>query len=315
MKKRVITISIISTILLAIIITLAVLFGAVFCLKHQNVVFVSDEDKAEILLQYNEITNEETIAQDIIKTAKLKANQSIFKQNIALATQNIEKAYPYIKVSKITAVSINTFEIRLKARYEMFCYKLAENKFLVLDEDLKVLKIEDTQKEGLIFIKSEKVKETLNKDNLFNVEEISKNFLNVSDSVEEGDFVGTEYYQNIFSNLYASIYKTVKLKDEEGNLNYVERGDIKNLIESVEFKLGYSYERMVLTLNYSCQNESYNFVLDIVKPNENLEHKINLCFSSLPTLIENGKQSGTLRYYYNENHEEVCEFFSPSLLP
>ena len=134
-KGAIISISIISAILLLFII----LFGVVFRLHHQNVIYLDDVGIG---------------SEDIVKAGGLKNGRSTLFLNTDEARENIEKAYPFVKVVQISIKSAITIEITVTSRHQMFYYRADKENCFILDEDLKVLTKSSAEQdlEGLIDI-------------------------------------------------------------------------------------------------------------------------------------------------------------------
>lgn len=278
-KAKIILISV----LVGLIAVIAVLFGAVFCLRQEEVVITTNEANIEIN------------SEQIIKTAGLKHGTSIFMLDKESAINNIEKSYPYLKVVQVKTVSVVKIQIYVRSRVEMF-YANNLNKYYVLDEELKVLRVLETGfDEGI-------------EDELNSLIELKLDNLGITSNTVAGDILSTDYYRQVMSNLYTSIYKTVKLDiNSDGETEYLSRADITNLIDSVEFDVGYSldgeYVRIILHMNSGVK-------IDIGKPEENLEYKINFCFSAYNKLTETEKQSGRIKYYYTADGTAKAGYFS-----
>ncbi len=290
-KKQIILISTLS-VLTAIVLVLTILFAAVFCLRHVEVAFISEQDKQEMLSLYEDFND-----QTIIDLANLNVGKSIFTQNTQQAQDNIEsyKNNPYIKVTRITAKNINTFQIRLAVRHEMFSYNYL-SKYYVLDDQLKVLRVETEKPEGLIEINPTQTNEVSKIETVTNI-------LNVTNETDVCNFLARGYYQSIFTNLYSSMYSTVVIEDGE-TANYVDYKNINSVIKDVSFTMGYSYEKLILNVTLP----QANFTIEIGKPNSNLQHKINSCFSLANNLIKEGKSIQTIRYYFNGNGGDVLDY-------
>lgn len=277
-KAKIITISIVLSILALILI----LFGAVFCLYKQDVVFIGDRSSTI------DITNEE-----IIESAGLKKGRPIFSLDKETAMNNIERTYPYLKVIQINTVSAIRIEISVRERYEMYyTYSDSTKKYYVLDEELKVLRMSDIEPIGITKLESS----ILGEDML--------DILGITSNTIVSDFLSTENYRGITYNLFVSMYNTVMI-DDAGTDRYVDREDIKSLITKLQFAKGYTleetYDRVILNL-------SNGFIVDIGKPQENFQDKVNICFSALDTLIENGETSGTIKYTYLDDGAERINF-------
>lgn len=277
-KSKIITISIVLSILALILI----LFGAVFCLYKQDVVFIGDRSSTI------DITNEE-----IIESAGLKKGRPIFSLDKETAMNNIERTYPYLKVIQINTVSAIRIEISVRERYEMYyTYSDSTKKYYVLDEELKVLRISNIEPIGITKLESS----ILGEDML--------DILGITSNTIVSDFLSTENYRGITYELFVSMYNTVMI-DDAGTDRYVDREDIKSLITKLQFAKGYTleetYDRVILNL-------SNGFIVDIGKPQENFQDKVNICFSALDTLIENGETSGTIKYTYLDDGTERINF-------
>lgn len=277
-KAKIITISIVLSILALILI----LFGAVFCLYKQDVVFIGDRTSTI------DITNEE-----IIESAGLKKGRPIFSLDKETAMNNIERTYPYLKVIQINTVSAIRIEISVRERYEMYyTYSDSTKKYYVLDEELKVLRMSDIEPIGITKLESS----ILGEDML--------DILGITSNTIVSDFLSTENYRGITYKLFVSMYNTVMI-DDAGTDRYVDREDIKSLITKLQFAKGYTleetYDRVILNL-------SNGFIVDIGKPQENFQDKVNICFSALDTLIENGETRGTIKYTYLDDGAERINF-------
>lgn len=277
-KAKIITISIVLSILALILI----LFGAVFCLYKQDVVFIGDRTSTI------DITNEE-----IIESAGLKKGRPIFSLDKETAINNIERTYPYLKVIQINTVSAIRIEISVRERYEMYyTYSDSTKKYYVLDEELKVLRISNIEPIGITKLESSILGEEM------------LDILGITSNTIVSDFLSTENYRGITYELFVSMYNTVMI-DDAGTDRYVDREDIKSLITKLQFAKGYTleetYDRVILNL-------SNGFIVDIGKPQENFQDKVNICFSALDTLIENGETRGTIKYTYLDDGAERINF-------
>lgn len=275
-------IAIISTVV-GILAIIAILFGVVFCLRREEVVVVNNEANIEIS------------SSEIINSAGLKHGTSIFMLDKDTAINNIEKEFPYIKVIQIKTVSVIKVEIRVRSRVETF-YVQNQNKYYILDEELKVLRILET---GI----DENIEETLNNLIVLNLSD-----LGITSNTVAADFLSTKYYRQVINDLYGALYSTAMLDlDSDGQTEYLSRADIIDVIDSVEFDVGYSldeaYTRVILNLNNG-------FKIDIGKPEENLSYKVNVCFSAYNKLSEEQKATGSIKYYYTAEGEAKAGYFA-----
>ena len=220
-------------------------------------------------------------ANDIIKTANLKNGVSIFMLDKQAATKRIEAEYPKLKVVQIKTVNLVSVEICVRSRVEMF-YCEFEGQFYLLDEDLKLLEIVDVEPD-LIKIDFD---------------------LNIKTETKICDFVGTNSERKLTYNFVWGMLRAVK---KSAGDEYIDRADIKEMIATFNLVNGYSlnqsYKRMVLETDYGV-------VIDIAKPENDIENKLNKCFSALNSLTDEQKQAGTLKLTYNDSNVEVFGYIN-----
>jgi len=250
MKKGKITLILIICFL--VILNIA-LFGFVFILRKQSVEFQSELHVSE---------------QEIIDTANLKNGASILLIDKEEAINNIEQTYANIKVVQIKTVNVCEIVIVLRQRYELYYFTDA-GKHYILDEDLKLLRITETEPTDLI-----KVNTTIS----------------INANTKVCNFLGTEEQKETLLNFYKAMYSAA-IKSE----NAQARIDICNLISEIE-----------LRDNILLATTSYGVILDIAKPNHELTNKINICFSTINKLISTGDSllGRTIKIYYNVGSEE-----------
>lgn len=277
-KAKIITIAIVLSILALILI----LFCAVFCLYRQDVVFIGERNNTV------KITDEQ-----IIETAGFRTGRSIFSLDKDKAIENIEQTYPYLKVVQINTVSAIRIEIRVRERYEMY-YAADEinQNYYILDEELKVLQITDFEPTGITKLESSLLGDA-------NID-----ILGITGNTVVSDFLANTHFRSLTDNLFVAMYNTVMI-EEDGVDRYVTRDDIKTLVTYVQFARGYtlqeSYDRIIITT-------SRGFIIDIGKPDSNLENKVNICFNAIDALIERGESGGTIKVTYLDNGEERYNF-------
>lgn len=261
-------------IFIVIIALFGVLFGAVFCLRTQNVTFLDGE-----MLSVNK--------KEIVSIANFKNGESIFLLDKEAAINKIEKKYPEIKVVHIKTTGVTSINIMLRRREKMFYTEYLDNYYIV-DEDLKVLEI------------LEKVEEPMNKptDLIF----INSENLEIDENTKLATFVGSSKQQNIISNLYKSMLTVVV--NEEGF--YLEREDVKDMIKSVHFEEFKTFDKIIIETKYGVK-------LDIENPSKNLQNKINTCFSTIKTFIleaNNKEKQGTIKIYYDIDNNQKCVYIN-----
>lgn len=264
-KKSLISLSI----FVVLIVLIGVLFGTVFCLRTQNVTFLGE-------------TPVEISREEIITTANLKNGQSIFMLDKDSAIHNIESTYPKVKVVQIQTVGLTEINIKVRARHEMYYTEFASN-YYILDEDLKILSIVEK-------VLDEDEQPTNEPTSLIHIEE---DVLNINSSTKKCDFVGSSYQKQVVYGLYTAMTTTVTKMVGEDEV-YYDRNDIKNALKSVEFEEYDTFNKIIIKTNYGVE-------LDIENPTQNLQTKINICFSTIEEFIKlaNDKEkSGTIKIFY-----------------
>lgn len=117
---------------------IAVLVILSFTLFSLNSVSVEFETTSLVF----DITDSE---KDIVQTAALPEGACVFFMDKSEPTKRLEKAFPYLKVINIETVFPNKAIIHCAEREEVFSLQIENGKELILDESLKILKIQDAQ--------------------------------------------------------------------------------------------------------------------------------------------------------------------------
>ena len=255
-----------------IIILNVALFGFVFRLRNQKVAVVGED------LIYSK--------EQIIETAGFENGKSIFFLDKEKATQNLESKYPYLKVIQIKTTDLLSVEIKVRARYATY-YVTTNSLYFILDEDLKVLEVTEDELEVSSLIK------------------IEANLEGLSVYTSQCDFLGSNTQKNICYNLYTAVYTTqLSTTGEQSHI------DMCNLIKNITFSKSYTqsgdcYTRLIITT-------TDGFTFDIGRADDNLQRKINICFTALKSDKIVDKTNGTIRFLYNLNlNDERIEYLEP----
>jgi len=206
---------------------------------------------------------------DIISASGLKNGQSIFMLDKEKAISNIESAYPYIIGVQIKTTSVVSVDIVVRAREELY-YMAYNQNYYILDEDLKVLNIVHTEP-SLIRLKD--------------------GAISLNDDTKVSDFMGNDYQKACLYQLYTAMYTT----------QYIDRSGMCDMLEDVEFLYFDTFSKMVISTDSGVK-------VEIEDPNENLQYKVNNCFSLYQTLTIEQKSTGTIRFYYDRLGSEVCTY-------
>ena len=266
MSKRKI---IIFSIMIAFVALLFVLFGAVFRLRHQYVKLTND---SELTIS----------SEDIIKTAGFKYGQSVLLLDKDVAASNLEATYPEVKVVQIKTLDLMSVEIRVRKRIKTY-YAEVEDKYYILDEELKVIEICSILPTDLIKLDSN---------------------LKIDEKTKVCDFVGTKNERNITYNLIVALITTVKHQQGD-ETKYLEREEISDLIQSITFQKGNNlqseYVRLIIK---TCAG----IEIDIAKPEKSLSNKINMCFALYESLSIEQRSLGRIKVTYDNNNNEICGY-------
>lgn len=290
MTKRSIIIT--TSIILGILVVITILFGAVFRVRKVKVNFTQD-------FYYKAQINE------IISASNIKKGEGIFSVDTTKAKENIEKEFPYARVDGVNLTSFISVTISLSTRQPLY-YAVQEGIYYILDEDCKVLDIINDSEEAGKYIWLE-------------------NAFEIGQDVEVGDFLNGNN-SSACTKLYLALYSNATLKlrdvDNDGILNehYLEREDMLNVLDSVEFAtpiddLTYGkIDKIILTTS-----SNYGVKIEITDTSRQLDLKVNMAFSALRKLIEEDEKNGTqlaktgsiiVRYSYDENNaiSLACEY-------
>ena len=287
MTKRAVIIT--SSIFAGIIMIVTILFGAVFRVR-------------DIKLNYNAEFYYKDQVSDILSVSKLKKNISIFEINQDKIIKNIESNYPYARVEGINLTSFTSVNIKLSNRAPL--YYFTENEICyILDEDSKVLETVTT--------------EEYNNKNYQFID--LKNVFSASENIQVGQFLDGKY-SNILKDLYNSLYSNAMIEVDNGNgefeAKYLEREDMLQIINDIQFIYEYELNGKVDKL---VMNTSFGVKMSIIEPQKDLDNKINRAFSAFralqagdrensTTLIQSGEINIDYSYDDNRNTTLICEY-------
>lgn len=272
-KGKIITLSIIG----AIIAICCVLFGAVFRLRKQMVIFVGEG------VEYS--------SEEIVSTAGLKNGKSIFLLDKDKAIANLEEKYADLKVVQIKTVSVARIEIVVRKRYETYYTKYLGN-YYVLDQDLKVLNIIPENDDDQIALAE-------------NLVHITSKLENLTQTTKITDFVGNSAQLNMAYNLFSAVYSTQMPDKETGSEAHQK---FCELITAISFDVGYTpagtvYNRLIIA-------SSQGTTFDIGQATDNLERKINICFTAILKEEISSNPNGKIIISYGENNKETINYYN-----
>lgn len=266
-----------------------ILFGAVFRVR-------------DIKLNYNAEFYYKDQVSDILSVSKLKKNISIFEINQDKIIKNIESNYPYARVEGVNLTSFTSVNIKLSNRAPL--YYFTENEICyILDEDSKVLETVTT--------------EEYNNKNYQFID--LKNVFSASENIQVGQFLDGKY-SNILKDLYNSLYSNAMIEVDNGNgefeAKYLEREDMLQIINDIQFIYEYELNGKVDKL---VMNTSFGVKMSIIEPQKDLDNKINRAFSAFralqagdrensTTLIQSGEINIDYSYDDNRNTTLICEY-------
>ena len=266
-KKAWISISIIAF----VIGLLLILFGAVFCVRNQHVMFSGDRVKTLA------VTSEQVVA-----TADIDEGSPIFFIDKQTAVDKVERAFPYIKVVHLKTTSPITIEFQLRERIAMYYTKFNEN-FILLDEELKVLELTSVEPDMTY---------------------LDFATLGITVNTVAGEFVGTSEQRDIAYNLFVAMYDVATFNGE-----YLTRDDIKDFMQEISVDTRYTltkhYNRLIvktslgITLDIAEPETELEYKLNILMSTLDSDE-----------LTAEQKASGTLKYYLTQDNEAKAGYFN-----
>lgn len=265
-KKLIITFSVIGGIIALVIILLFTLFG----LRYVSL----------DLRTYNSLFSSEEAQESVISSGKFAYNMPIFFQDKQAYIDNLEKSNPYLKVINIESRFPNTLVVKCVDREEVFAIKMAEDKYFIVDEDLKVLRIENT------FTSTQTNAILLSLDSNIHIENAIQ--------AEVGDFLELSADQKLVENISPAL-----------KLNNRNTAEQKALFESINVK----YRTNPLTARSEAYLELYDFAgvkMSIMEANDSLALKLN-CLLAVHAVFDPAEASiYELRVLKNSNGDIFC---------
>lgn len=168
-KKKIIIIS--SSVIVGILALFILLAFTLFAVRTIDVDFKSSRE------------NFTSANEEIVEASGIRNGGSVLFQNKDKYILNLEKEYPYIKVINIETVFPSKLVIHMLERSEVYAFKYGE-KFLICDNELKILRIEDefvSEQDNSILVKGAEI--------------IEKNYATA-------DFLKVKNFADIYEKLY-----------------------------------------------------------------------------------------------------------------
>lgn len=253
-------------IIFAFLVIVVILSSTIFALNNISLQFFSTTDK---------LTNSET---DIISSANFKKGDNVLFLRKKAYIEKLEKAYPYLKVLNIETIFPNSIKINCVERTELFAIKLKNNSFAIVDEDMKVLKIQE------IFINSS--------DNAIILTNIEHSLENVS----EGDFLSLTEQQLLLINQttkslkeWENSFSLLKAKVKSVNLDYERENQVM-----IEMRSGVS---IIVKDAHRFNSEKFNLVFSAYESDTKYQ---NGGILEVREVIKENKIIPTIFYLTNE---------------
>ena len=198
---------IISSIILAILIVIVILMFTLFSLKEVELKF-----KTETVNISSQQVKE-------IEKQTLKYGGSVLFIGKEKIISDLEKQFPYLKIVNIETIIPNKFVIHCAEREELYSI-YSNEKYYVLDEEFKILKIESSPQENLVEFNFESLEANPETGKYMPV----KLNLNLS-TAEEGQFLNLGSSQNsVLASEMQNIATTLLTAFEQNNrdISYVK---------------------------------------------------------------------------------------------
>lgn len=155
-------------------------------------IILSSEVFSLAKVEINYLTTTSNIVQtdeDILEAANFPYGANVFMLSKGEYVEKIEEINPYIKVVNIETVFPNLLRVHIRERNEVFAIKYGNNRHLICDEELKILRVSDAYSNT--------------NDNAILLTGITIDEADLS----AGDFLTVATQQN---NLIKTVYKSIK---------------------------------------------------------------------------------------------------------
>lgn len=256
----------------AVILVLLILMFTVFALK--NIEFKA-HNATDIL------TSSEA-KQDVVEMGGLKLNSSVLFLNKQKVINKIEKNAPSLKIINIETKFPNKIVIHFAEREELFAIKCSEERYIVTDADLKVIRIVENSDDGY----------SSSRKNPILVTGLTIQNLNA----KKGDFIKIKDNEEILKQLSASFLLN--------NRDVVEQ---KSLISKINFKSDQNHEIISGEGVYFEIVDFNDFSCNIYSPSLDLTQKINVYLSGMPDVMPLYFTSHYMEIYTRSSGEIFCK--------
>lgn len=261
-KKKVLIIAL--AVLLTLIVLAIVLMFTTFSLKKLEVEFETTTSYDSTLLQ-----------EEISQNADVEFGKSIFFVNRSKTIESVEQQYPNLKVINIEYKFPNKMIVHLAQRQELFAF-LKDGKYLITDEDLKVLYIQDS------FQSNQNNAILVNQlTPIGNSEDIKLSSILSFDTLGQADFYAINY----------SLFENNRTKIE--SMAYFKTIEFSQRTNPVSFE---SEKTLILESHDGFKYEIYNFQSGLTK-------KMNKLFASDVALTPDLSNGHKMIVYENSSGE------------
>lgn len=194
-----------------------------------------------------------------INASGLKKNSCVLFLNKNAAVKNIEEEIPYLKVVNIETVFPNKVIIHYAQREEVFAVKSSEDKYFIVDNELKVLRYVENS-EGYVSSRNNP---------------ILVNGLTVENKTAKvGEKLVLKEHEQVLKNLSRALSLC--------NRDVVEQ---KSLFKSIDFKNSNNQEVLTGEKTYVEILDFNDFKINIYAPSTNLNEKMQICLATLPYAV------------------------------
>lgn len=274
---------IITSLILAVILTLIILIFTVFSLK-------------DISLNFKTETNvlSEEVQENIIGALRDEGVSTVLFVSKDRIISDLEKKFPYLKIVNIETVFPSSFIVHCVEREEFYAIQSNE-KVYYLDEDLKILKIEDGD---FVNTASNAVLLDIADLNLNIIGAEEGQFLNFESQSEDNSAKLATYSQKVLTNLLTCF--------EQNNRDVAI---VKSSYQS--FTLNLKYQQVDDNrVWYVCLSIKHNLGLEfeIVESNEKLAEKLEIMINLIDGFSINNPDkltSGKIVIYENSSNQIV----------
>ncbi len=232
-------------------------------------------------LNSTDIFSSSQTQEEAIQISKFKKNSCVLFLNKKIATQNLEKNYPYIKIINIETKFPNKIVIHYAEREEVFAIQNGVDKFFITDDELKILRIVENA-EGYTSTRQNPI--------------LMCGFEVENANVKRGDFLKIKNHDELVRNISKSLLLC--------NRDVVEQ---KSLFKQVSLKYSETQDVLSGEGDYLEIVDFNNFVANFYSPSKSTTKKFQVYFAGMTEVIPYYIATHYMEIYTKSTGEIFCK--------